>query len=279
MVAAEFALVCILTDETTNDEDYAPRLPASRANFGVKPVDERSGPARVHCPRRILERLTPTANGVARSWRAATWGALAELEAIEAGRPPARSRRSPATCGPSRAPRGRRPTPSSSAPSRRRTRTPRRRRGASWGCCRPRAAGRRAGRGVVRRGRASGSPVGQPPVSRPAGRARGQRYRRRRTSRTPSSERRSARAVGSRRLDARLRSSCPAGPTRAGSNRALGPQAAQVPSVSAALIARSAAARASCKMTAGSAVRSMPTRSRWIWWRSTRCRSKARAPA
>jgi hypothetical protein len=79
-----FALVCILTDESTNDDGYAPHLPDGETNFGFKPVEEFAGPFRVDCPRRILERLTPTDHEAARAWREAAWDALATSEAVEA---------------------------------------------------------------------------------------------------------------------------------------------------------------------------------------------------
>lgn len=45
-------------------------------NFGYKDVDESMGPIDAKCPRRILEKLTPTNYEYANDWRRRCWARL-----------------------------------------------------------------------------------------------------------------------------------------------------------------------------------------------------------
>lgn len=64
------ALVCLV--DYDNNSYY---------NVGYKDMDETMGPRYYNCPKRILEKLTPTQNEYAREWREACWQRHQEKEA------------------------------------------------------------------------------------------------------------------------------------------------------------------------------------------------------
>lgn len=55
--------------------------PNSYYNIGYKDMEEAMHPYYYNCPKRILEKLTPTQNTSAQSWREACWQRIQEREA------------------------------------------------------------------------------------------------------------------------------------------------------------------------------------------------------
>lgn len=60
---------------------------ASSERFGYKDMHENSGPRMFACPKRILDRLTPTENEYAQAWRAANYARLEKRSTARAIQP------------------------------------------------------------------------------------------------------------------------------------------------------------------------------------------------